>query len=666
LLPFVTGILCEIAFGFNAPDFLWLVVLLVMLMLLAWLPRAQSVSKYVLLLCTDAFLILFGIQLTWHATAYNQPGYFGNYVTPERTQIYLVVVEDIPEQKPRSYKTSLRIEGVKQGDELKRVEGRLIAYFGKGARSEKLSAGDVLLLKARLQAINEPSNPMEFNYKTYLANRGIYYSAFIDTASFRETDALTLLHPLEKFANSAKTKLLSALRNSNLSPEAFGICSALLIGYDADVDRSVMDAFSHSGTLHVLSVSGLHTGLIYVVLDFLFGLIDRKKRYKLARFIFISVTLWAFALVTGFSAPVLRAVIMFNLFGLGKIYFRSDYRNQLNILLVSGFALLSYNPFYITEAGFLLSYTALAGIIYFQPRFQQMWQPDLYILNYTWQSITASVAATIATLPITLLYFKQFPLWFFVCNIVVVPLTFVLLLLAFILAVKLLPLAGIINLLVQFLIYFMNLFNAEGWGYIEGIDFNTIDALFLTALIVIAALLFETKKFRVALLSLLLLVCWQGYALIDSGSSKKLNAFTVYQVRGKNIYSLKNGTEVYLNRVDSTAHNFSVRPQLVSFNYPNIQERDYNMVETRRDTILVLSKSHRWPVSGIKGVTLLVIANNYELSEHELRQMPGLKTIVADGSNNTFIVNKTGELCRKFGLFFYNTKNLGAYQKDLQ
>src|SRR6476620_11471941 len=134
---------------------------------------------------------------------------------------------------------------------------------------------------------------------------------------------------------SCKEFVLKSLKEGGLSAEAYGICAALLTGYDADIDSGIMEAFSHSGTLHVLSVSGLHTGLIYLVLSFLFDLADRRKNRKLLKFLFITFFLWGFALVAGFSAPVLRAVIMFNLLGFGKIFFRAGARHQVNILCVS-------------------------------------------------------------------------------------------------------------------------------------------------------------------------------------------------------------------------------------------------------------------------------------------------------------------------------------------
>ena len=157
--------------------------------------------------------------------------------------------------------------------------------------------------------------------------------------------------------------------------------------------------------------------------------------------------------------------------------------------------LLIYNPLYINDIGFLLSYFALFGLIYFQPKISGLWQPTNKILNSVWQSSSASLAATLSTLPITLYFFHQFPLWFLLCNIIVVPATFVLLLLAGLLLLKLKFVSSIINFLMLWLIKFINLFSQNN-SSIELIDFTMIDVLFLTLLIVFFSIGRFVVKFR--------------------------------------------------------------------------------------------------------------------------------------------------------------------------
>jgi competence protein ComEC len=574
------------------------------------------------------------------------------------------VVNDLPVEKEKTLKCELKLLQVKTDSVYKTSQGTLIAYFRKSFAG-KIKTGQTIFLNTQLVTIEAPKNPGEFDYKNYMMNKQITHVCFPDSNSFAILNIESRISPVWYFGLRVKQKILTALKESKLSADAYGICAALLTGYDDEIDRSVMDAFSHSGTLHVLSVSGLHTGLIYLVLSFLFDFIDRKKKKKITRFLFITICLWFFALITGFSAPVLRAVIMFNLLGFGKIFFRNDYRNHINILLASAFTLLCYNPFLITDIGFILSYFALFGILFFQPVFSELWEPENRIAKSLWQNVTASFAATVSTLPFTLFYFKQFPVWFFICNLVVVPATFVILMLALLVVLKMGNIAACINSLIKFLIWFIGLFNFSGLGYIDNIDFSKTDAILLSAFIFIISLTFYKRSYRYVVYLFLLLIFWQTNALIVSWQVKQQNLLTVYHVKKESVFSVKNKIEVYLDSVSDKVFNFHIKPQMISFNYPAIITRKFNYIHSGNKTILVLNKKNFWPEIDKKSVSTLVISNNFRLSSKDLEEFSSLKLLVADGSNNNYILRHLEELCSKFGIEFYSTKHKGAYMTGL-
>lgn len=609
----------------------------------------------------DVFLLAYGIQLAGHANTSRQASFYANLADVEGAVDIIAVINDLPAEKEKTIKCSLKILKIKSDSSYKNAKGSIIAYFKKPVDVNALQAGNTLLIKTKLSEIAAPQNPYEFDYSAYLYNRQIYHTAFIDTGAFAVIPVVGMLNPLWQAGLACKKYVMARLKNSPLSDNAYNICCALLTGYDDEIDKNVMQAFSHSGTLHVLSVSGLHTGLIYLALSFLFDLLDRKQRYRLAKFIFITLVLWFFALITGFSAPVLRAVIMFNLFGLGKIYFRNDARNQVNILLVSAFILLTYNPFFITDIGFLLSYFALFGLIYFQPKLSANWQPANRLVNYTWQSITASFAATISTLPLTLFYFKQFPLWFFVCNLVVVPATFVILFLALLVVLKLNIAAVVTNYLTALLIAFINIFNSDTLGFIDRIHFLLPDVIYLTLIIVLISWAIQYRSYRLMVTGFALIIAWQFTALLVSYGLKSESLLSVYHLKKQNVVSVKNKTSAYISAVDTASYNFHIRPHLISFNYPNITTAQFNYIAMHKRSVLILNAQGSWPATDFSAITTLVLANNFKITEADLQAFRSLETIVADGSNNSYTIKKAEELSRKFGVNFYNTKTKGAY-----
>ncbi len=665
MIPFVAGLLLAIHFNLPVAGFIFLIALIVTAVIFRLKKEQNTFTKRTYLICMDVFLFLFALQLVNNTKLIQQKDHYGNYYKAGSANYFVATIKDIPVQKEKFVKCWLNINEIKTDSAFVKTKGNIIAYFKRSGIKAEIKAGTTLLVKTKLIEVTPPQNPYEFDYKNYLYNKQIYHTAFIEANAFEVLEVSQQLNPIWYKGLLIKQNILTSLKNSALTPIAYGICAALLTGYDDEIDKQVVESFSHSGTLHVLSVSGLHTGLIYLVLSFLFDLFDKKRKYKLLKFFLITLLLWSFALITGFSAPILRAVIMFNLLGIGQIFFRSDHRVQTNILLTSAFMLLCYDPFFITDVGFLLSYFAVFGLIYFQPKLMNIWQPQNYISRELWKATTASFAATISTLPLTLFYFKQFPLWFFICNIIVVPASFIILLLAFLIVLKVGFAAIIINYLVSWLIAFITFFNSAKFGFIDSIDFSIYDALFLSFFIIVITLAIQNKSYRSLGLGMILLIWWQTSAIILSYNSKTKDLLTVYQVNKSSIVLVKNKTVSTINKIDSAQFMFHVKPHITSFNNTSLAVNDFNYLEKGSIKALLLNKKNCWPRTEAAEINLLVLANNFDLTAKDLENFPELKSIVADASNTNYSIKKVEELCRKFGIELIKTKQQGAYVLDL-
>lgn len=661
MIPFVSGILLAI-YG-HAFQGLWmyLMIILIIASVLVCIRQQIDSLKITLLVIMDIFIFLYGMALCPLTDKSVDPFFYGSNLRQDSAVFIIAYADDLPLEKEKSIKCSMKILEMKDTAGFKRAEGQMIVYLRKSLTSRRINPGDVLLIKTVLQAPQPPKNPFEFNYQVYLRNRQIFHTAFIDSSAFVSLGAGHFINPVWLFGLKCKAYILWQLKHSSLDINSYAICAALLTGYDDEIDKSVMDAFSHSGTLHVLSVSGLHTGLIYLVLGYLFDLVDRKKKYRFTRFMFITIILWSFALITGFSSPVLRAVIMFNLLGLGKIFFRGDYRNQMNILLVSAFLLLTYNPWFITDVGFQLSYFALAGLIYFQPGMLLIFNPVNPMAKSVWQSVAASFSATLSTLPLTLFYFKQFPLWFFICNLVVVPATFIILLLGVLVVMHINIAAIAVNYLIRFLIFFIEFFNNDQLGFVDMISFTLIDGILFPILIVLLSLTLQYRSYKAFATSFVILIAWQCLSLSESVDAKKARIFTSYFVNRKDVFSVKDGARVIYNDVPTADFNFHVKPHFISFINPSFTSKPFNFIHAEHQDILILDKPEGWPEIKSDKITTLVLCNNFVLTETELKQFKKLTTVVCSGSNNNSSNKKTRELCRKFGLGFYLCRDRGAY-----
>ncbi len=275
--------------------------------------------------------------------------------------------------------------------------------------------------------------------------------------------------------------------------------------------------------------------------------------------------------------------------------------------------------------------------------------------------MSASLSATLSTLPLTLLYFKQFPLWFFICNLVVVPVTFVLLLLAVLVVIHVHFAAIIINYTVDFLVVFINLFNANGIGFVDMIHFTVSDTLFLSALIVVLSLTLQYRSFSLARASIVLLIIWQLFAFRDAFFQKQSELFTLYDVKNRHVFSFKNKTRVLISNNSQSDYNFHVKPQFISFSNPEIIHRNFNFLQYKNKRLLILDKPCFWPATEVKNVKVLLLCNNFMIANQDLLSFDSLEVIVSGSSNNRLMNKKNEELSRKFGFDFYDVGYSGAY-----
>ena len=658
LLPFVLGILISLNYaGSGLPFALLIGIFLLGSMLLFIKVTGDAVNRSILLVL-DLFLFFFALNLTQNARSIDPCTHYSNYSKVD-TVFWVGQVDDIPVNKPRSLKLNLKVLKIKTDTGYSNCQGNVIAYVQRNELAKNIEPGNFILIKSIFQEVGGPQNPYAFDFKNYLAIHSVYHTCYVDSNSF-STLPNEISRSLWQMGLAIKYKIIKRLGEVDLSENARTICSALITGFDDDIDKEVLESFSHSGTLHILSVSGLHVGLIYLLLNYFLSFIDRNKKYKLLQLIFISLCLWFFALITGFSAPVLRSVIMFNLLGFGNLYFRNKAANQVNILAVSAFMLLLNNPLLVQDIGFLLSYFALFGILFFFPKIYKLYAPKNKIAESIWKSVAVSFSATITTLPITLLVFHQFPIWFAFANLIIVPLSFALLLLSFVALFKLSFVSSIINFLTAFMIKFISMFNADGWSFIDRIDFNFTDAIFLILVLIFVTSLFLTRSYKYALGLMVVLVSWQLYALGNSYKAKIKNEMVVYQVPRSSCTSIKNKLHTILSHHDTDHYSLSVKPNLISYNNTNIITSPFNFCKSERSSVLVLNEKNKIPGNFNLSVTHLLISNN-AIPKQNFFDKLRLKVVVADGSNSYWAVRKLEKLCQDRRIQFHSTRDKGAF-----
>ena len=369
---------------------------------------------------------------------------------------FVAVVLETPLEKPNSYKSVLQIETIFQHDSVLPANELVIAYFAKNESISFLQAGDIIIFDKAPQSIENNNNPYEFDYKSYLEKKKVYRQVYLPSNNWNKTNR-SKKSPFI-WAERTREKLLQIYRNHAIDEKEFEILSALTLGYKRELDPETKRVFSASGAAHVLAVSGLHVGIIFWIITILFGFLRKRKS---GRIIFMLITisiLWIYAFIAGLSPSVMRAATMFSIIAVGEKLNRRS--NIYNLLAASAFVLLLFNPNNLFDIGFQLSYAAVFGIVFLQPKLAKLIFVKNKILNFFWMLVTVSISAQIATFPISSFYFGQFPTYFWLTNTFVIPSVMVLIPLGMLmLVVSAIPvvssaLAFLLNMTIK-LIYFL-------------------------------------------------------------------------------------------------------------------------------------------------------------------------------------------------------------------
>lgn len=295
------------------------------------------------------------------------------------------------------------------------VKGTLLVII-KDSLALKLAYGDELLLPATYTAVEPPRNPAEFNYKKYLAGQNIHQQAFLYPGQYVITGH-DKGNQLVAWSLKLRRRLVDKFKRHMRDTSAIAVASTLILGYKADLGNDILQAYSKTGTIHILSVSGGHVAIIYLLLAWALSFLNGYRYGRLAKAIIIIGLIAYYALLTGLSPAVCRAAVMIGLIIIGKTY--SRYINQLNILAIAAFFMLLYDPYFISDVGFQLSYLAVGGLVVFQPMIYRWLNFDNWLANAVWMACSVSLAAQIITFPLSAFYFHQFPVYFLLSNLLI-------------------------------------------------------------------------------------------------------------------------------------------------------------------------------------------------------------------------------------------------------
>ncbi|MDR1402586.1 MAG: ComEC/Rec2 family competence protein [Tannerellaceae bacterium] len=225
---------------------------------------------------------------------------------------------------------------------------------------------------------------------------------------------------LQELAKAMQQHLTEPFNRLSLSDAEKSVLTAITLGKVQPTPKAVREQFSVTGVAHILSVSGFHVAIVCSFFSMVLSFFCRGHTGNWVKYALIIVLLWIFTAITGLAPSSVRAATMLMLYLTGRqLRYTTD---GYNTLAASAFCMLAYNPFYLFDIGFQLSYIAVWSILYLQPRLNKLLAIKNPLLSAPWGCVTVTLAAQGGVTFLCLYYFGYFPVVFLFTNL---PLTLI-------------------------------------------------------------------------------------------------------------------------------------------------------------------------------------------------------------------------------------------------
>lgn len=545
------------------------------------------------------------------------------------------------------------------------LAGKALLNIRKDSLFEAFKVDDVLVAATSFRDLNAPLNPNQFDYKAYLERQYIYHQIFVDNSQLLEI-------PSEKrtvfgYAAQLRTHINSQLKRYHFKPDELALINALLLGQRQDISTDIYNSYSKAGVIHILAVSGLHVGIVLLLLNSLFKPLEYLKRGKTLKIILIVIILWGFAIVAGLSASVTRAVTMFSIVAIGLNLKRPS--NIFNTLAISMFFLLLFKPLFLFDVGFQMSYLAVIAIVTLQPLMVKLWAPKLEPINKLWQIFTVTMAAQIGVMPISLFYFHQFPGLFFVSNLVIIPFLGIILgmgILVILMALlNILPfwLADLYGGMISIMNSFVRWVSLQEKFILSDIPFSELQVLSAYLLIISLSFLYKKQSFKrlsIAMLSILML---QSVLIFEKQKLQTDELIVFHKSRFSLIGIKENSALTVLHNLDRVAidKDYSLRNYKIGNSINDINEASLeNIYLFDNKKLLIIDSLGIYNVPQLNP-EYLILRNSPRINLERLLESIKPELIIADGSNYKSYLQRWEATCLKQKIPFHLTSREGAF-----
>lgn len=494
-----------------------------------------------------------------------------------------------------------------------------------------LVEGQIIKMKIQPHAIEYLSLPYTFDYQQYLANQNVFYENYTKNRSeVKMLNQTTWRYYLFKI----KRDIINKWNKYFPKSDEYSLLKALILGEKTVLSKELMFDYQHLGLLHIIAISGMHIALLYAIILFLLKPLYNKPNGRFYVFLIALSLLWIYAIITGFSASVVRAVVLFSLIEYGKLWKREN--SVVNASLVSAFLLLLFNPNYLWDVGFQLSYAAIFGILLFQKFGKKYTYSNNYGIRKVKELLWITTCAQMGVLPLSLYYFGQFPILFLIANLIIIPLSNIVLVVG-IISIPVIMFADFVAKPIAFLLYefillmnniveFCSKFNLS----LDGISFHPVLVIMGYGLVFCVYLLLKNKDWKTVKMTFFLILIFQlTYISIYFYNKSTSNWYFVAKNRNCLVLNKRNDSVCYQlknNDVFVDKAVLEIGRKLFSKNTNKTPFKNFHIVNKRR--IIILDNQFQNP-KNLKADWFILHSN----------PRVNLERLIKDNPNATFVIS---------------------------
>lgn len=545
--------------------------------------------------------------------------------------------------------------------------GNVLIHIQKTVDTKQLYVNNNLFIKRpKCLKIKPNLNPHQFNYKNYLDKTySIRHQIIVKNNTYKTLSEsnFSLDSSVMYFRNYLQTQLKMIFKNQ----EERSILFALLLGQRQEVSKQQLKDYASAGAIHILAISGLHIGILLILLSFVLKPIEYLPKGSIIKVIVLIILLWLFALLTGLSASVVRAVTMFTFVTLGKAIHGKP---PIEFSLVSSMLLLLLvKPMFLFDIGFQLSYLAIFGIIWLQPLISKIYKPNLWILKKIWQLITVSVAAQISTLPLSLYYFHQFPGLFIISNLIIIPFLGLILGLGFLIIIFTLckvvpyPLVYVYSKIISFLNAFIHFISEQESYILKGVPMPMLNMIFWYVIIILTFQLLLKQKIKYLIILLCSITILQLTHINEKRRNISKREFIIFHKSRSSIIGIRRDgfINIYSNETMNTLKNEKLLNSFTTGENLKIKyKKRKQLFKFQNKHIIIVDSLCVYPNKQIQN-SVILLQNSPKINLARLLEMVKPQQIIADGTNYRSYIQRWKETCKKQKTPFHNTNVDGAY-----